>query len=304
MLNSQEGFIWLKLESDFFSLNNNLFMCASYIPPQHSRNSVSTNTDYFQSLTEALIRYSNQGNIMVLGDLNARIGWDKWTQQVDIPTLENIAPNDNHKIADRSSCDFTVNGYGKKLRQICNGFGLVVANGRAPGDRIGNFTFYNERGASVVDYVICDKSIKSLKVLAPAYGSGHTPMEINLGCKVKSTKTTHKAPLPPPPKFVWDPLKADMLDMEISSQQSLDKISEISTYLNNATSNEDIDRATKDMTDFLFDVACKCIKLAKKKKPAKKPKKKTWFNSDCEKLKKRLQNLSKLFSKNPKDPYI
>ena len=215
---------------------------------------------------------------MVLGDLNARIGWDKWTQQVDIPTLENIAPNDNHKIADRSSCDSTVNGYGKKLRQICNGFGLVVANGRAPGDRLGNFTFYNERGASVVDYVICDraffKSIKRLKVLAPAYGSGHTPMEINLGCKVKSTKTTHKAPLPPPPKFVWDPLKADMLDMEISSQQSLDKISEISTYLNNATSNEDIDRATKDMTDFLFDVACKCIKLAKKKKTCKETKEK------------------------------
>ena len=58
------------------------------------------------------------------------------------------------------------------------------------------------------------------------------------------------------------------------------------------------------MTDFLFDIACKCMKLAKKKKPPKKPKKKTWFNSDCEKLKKRLKNLSKLFSKNPKDPYI
>ena len=66
VMNSKEGFIWMRLESDFFSLNNDLFICASYIPPEYSSNNISKKTDYFQSLTDSLINYSNQGNIMLL----------------------------------------------------------------------------------------------------------------------------------------------------------------------------------------------------------------------------------------------
>jgi len=116
-----------------------------------------------------------------MGDLNARIGVDK-TQLTDIPILENLIPQDLSQIPTRSSCDFNTNRYGKKLRQLCQGHGLVVANGRTPGDQLGNFTCYNNRGASVVDFVICDrplfKKFKKMKVQAPIFSSAYTPIEL------------------------------------------------------------------------------------------------------------------------------
>ena len=102
----------------------------------------------------------------------------------------------------------------------------MVANGRAPGDMLGNFTCYNNRGASVVDYVICDKpffeKIRKMEVLAPSFGSIHTPIEVSVNCTVSCTKMSDKAPLPPTPKLIWDFTKAEMLRTELSSEQNTD----------------------------------------------------------------------------------
>ena len=70
---------------------------------------------------------------------------------------------------------------------LCNGFNLKIANGRTPGDRLGNMTCYNNKGASVVDYVIADqhlmKDITKLIVYPPAFTSKHCPTSFELKCK-------------------------------------------------------------------------------------------------------------------------
>ena len=304
---SSEGFVWLKLDATFFGFDENVFLCGAYIPPEYSRNAVSQKTDYFEALEDSITRYSEQGNVLIMGDLNARIGVDK-TQQTDIPVLDNIIPQDHTQMFARSSCDSNINRYGKKLRQLCQGHDLVVANGRTPGDQLGNFTCYNNRGASVVDYVICDrpffKKCKKMKVQAPMFSSAHTPIELILDCKVTHHTKSKKAPLPPAPKLIWDPKKAELLKKDLSSQNVINKMISLNKKIDKAASTDEIDKFTKEFTDLLFDSSAKCMKLAKKRKMPKKPKKKAWFNSDCEKLKHRLKNLARLFAVNPKDPYI
>ena len=44
--------------------------------------------------------------------------------------------------------------------QLCQEHSLVITNGRTPGDMLGKSICYNNMGASVVDYVICDNFLK------------------------------------------------------------------------------------------------------------------------------------------------
>ena len=254
-----------------------------------------------------MTNYIRKGNVLILGDLNARIGMDK-DQQVDIPILDDITPHKQTMALDRSSCDPHINKYGKKLKQLCQGLGLTIANGRAPGDLLGNFTCYNNGGSSVVDYVICDSSffkrVKKMKVQAPVFSSAHTPLEVLIDCKVSVSNKVEKAPLPPAPRIKWDPYKAELLKAEIASSTNKEKLATINENLSKAANTNEIDRYAKELTNLLFDTSTKVMKLAKKGKRPQKPKTNEWFNSDCVKLKNRLKNLSNLFTKNPKDPYI
>ena len=84
--------------------------------------------------------------------------------------------------------------------QLCQENILVIANGRTPGDMLGNFTCYDNRGASVVDYVICDrqffKACKGMKVEAPMFSSAHTPIGLTLNCRITHKANSKKPPSP------------------------------------------------------------------------------------------------------------
>ena len=81
---------------------------------------------------------------------------------------------------DRCSCDNSVNTAGSKLIKLCNNHSLRVANGGTPGDRGGNYTCFNNGGASVVNYLLTEiplhKNILDFKVLPPEFDSKHAPI--------------------------------------------------------------------------------------------------------------------------------
>ena len=178
----------------------------------HYTNNNNNKTDYFQDLTDSLLKYSRHGNIIIAGDLNARTAHSEIDQNTNMPWVDEISPQENQlQIDSRLSCDSIINNYGKKLVTICREHNLVIANGRIPGDRIGNYTCYANRGASVVDYFISDQDffhrLKCLKIGDPAFGSVHSPLTLTVDCSGYKTIPTKKSPLPPPPKFIWDPSK-------------------------------------------------------------------------------------------------
>ena len=63
-----EGFIWLKMSKTFFNFSNDIFLCASYIPPKQSTSHSNINYDYFNELSNSIFRFIYKGNICLLGD--------------------------------------------------------------------------------------------------------------------------------------------------------------------------------------------------------------------------------------------
>ncbi|MEW8544153.1 MAG: hypothetical protein AB2693_11520, partial [Candidatus Thiodiazotropha sp.] len=68
------GFIWVKLCKTYFSLNDDICICFTYIPPKESKYYKMQDTDYFEILEAGIRKFSNLGKVSVIGDLNARTG--------------------------------------------------------------------------------------------------------------------------------------------------------------------------------------------------------------------------------------
>ena len=73
---NSEGILWLRLCKNIFNLTNDLLICAAYIPPQKSSKTIMAKTDYFNDLLTTTNHFMTQGNIILAGDFNARIGRD------------------------------------------------------------------------------------------------------------------------------------------------------------------------------------------------------------------------------------
>ncbi|CAG2205334.1 unnamed protein product [Mytilus edulis] len=65
-----ENRLWLKVDKYFFGLSDDIYICASYIPPVSSTHFEND----FIMLDHELSTLSNRGKILVIGDLNSRTG--------------------------------------------------------------------------------------------------------------------------------------------------------------------------------------------------------------------------------------
>ena len=264
-----------------------MYICAAYIPPEYTTANIRNRADYFQELTDAILKYSAMGSVLITGDLNSRISFlDMDNESFEIPHLENLGfiERSNEPIPKRSTCDHVTNRFGKKLKDLCTSLDLHIANGRVPGDRVGNFTCHNNRGSSVVDYVICDhnlfKKVKRLTMLEPSFGSIHTPLSLSFSCEFSITNSTRDSNMVPyPPKLVWDPNNQQAFKEMLKLREFQDVIGTIDGIVSNQyCTGNGVGEATKLLTDSLFEQASKCFKLAKKGKRShlNKPKKKLW----------------------------
>jgi len=312
IVESIEGFVWIKLDAKFFGLINDLFVCATYIPPQYSENQYAKKIDYFKYLSSAISKYGNKGNIMIAGDLNSRIGSYNEEFFHEINEIDELCPNEvksseNHK--QRLSCDEKINNYGKKLLNLCKVFNLKIINGYVPGDRQGSFTCYGARGSSVVDYFICDNSlfniVTRMEVHPPQFQSIHAPISAQLSTKFQ-IQTPDNELLPTIPKIKWDEFRSGTYKKLLNQSINLERVKILESKLTHDLLNkEDLEECTKELTNILYSNASKCFRIVKKLRKRKiKVKNKPWFSKDCVSLKKRLTNISKLLQKSPHDPLI
>lgn len=199
VISMAEGFLWLKIDKDVFALRNHMFLCAAYIPPQYSKSAFSLNVDYFKELSQSIAKFSMEGDIILTGDFNSRVGSSIDVSHKCFEDLDKFLPPSstvNSDLPSRSTCDSVQNQYGKNLVKLCHSFNLYVANGRTPGDMLGNFTCYTPRGPSVVDLVIGDhnaiKHVKRLQILPPSFNSVHCPISFLVSCGTSKPITGKK----------------------------------------------------------------------------------------------------------------
>lgn len=64
-----KNYLWCKISKTITSSNNDLYLCGVYIPPENSH---YFDCEIFDNLENDIIYFSTKGNIMILGDFNAR----------------------------------------------------------------------------------------------------------------------------------------------------------------------------------------------------------------------------------------
>ena len=177
--------MWFILDKTVFGQERDKFFSSFYIPPATSSNAVQTGCQW-QSLEFEIEHYKHMGEVIVMGELNARTGL--LNDHIVHDTIPNNVPSSLYFVNEslpRFSQDNTVNMYGRQLVDICVNTGLQVVNGRVGVDSgIGRFTCYTHNGSSVVDYVLAQAGIRdrivSFEVDDLQPHSDHCPLLLKL----------------------------------------------------------------------------------------------------------------------------
>ena len=138
-----------------------------YLPPQassyYSHEGGVSYDDHWLVLQQDIMFYQSKGQVIIMGDFNARCGmlneWDMLDPHIrrgtDIP----------NSIKQRRSKDPNVNKMGKRLIDLCEKNRLYILNGRAHGDSNGSNTFKHlghhtrSGGKSVIDYSLVSEDL-------------------------------------------------------------------------------------------------------------------------------------------------
>ena len=158
-----------------------LFVC--YIAPRDSTTISMASRDIWEQLEESVSAMLSKGQVLVVGDLNARTGCS-----ADF-TVGNLV-DDHLPMGPAPTCmvrnnqDSQVNRHGRELLRLCQRTGLRIMNGRVSGDEAGAFTFVSPSGgASVIDYVVACPSafgVVTQVSVVPAPCSDHLALQFEL----------------------------------------------------------------------------------------------------------------------------
>ena len=163
-----DNIIWLRLEAQRIGLNDDVFLCLCYNPPQgSSREGLNDDISCFGKIYDTMIEIENtvesHCNFLVCGDFNARCATLPDYVEFDNNNGFDVLPDDyvaDDSLPSRVSEDPIINQYGRSLIDMCRQTGLRIMNGRTGKDRAhGKCTFVGHNGKSVVDYVLASENM-------------------------------------------------------------------------------------------------------------------------------------------------
>jgi hypothetical protein len=107
-------------------------------------------------------KYSEKGDIILMGDFNARTGSEE--DLIISDDTSHVPLSDNQYVIDtavgkRSSHDSHIDTRGKELLDMCISNQLRILNGRTFGDSFGDYACYKSAGCIVVDYAIVSQHL-------------------------------------------------------------------------------------------------------------------------------------------------
>ena len=146
--------VWLTLQGNADAPA--LTVAVQYMNPGRP---ATTCKEWFGQLQEHLVDACTRGHVIVLGDFNAHTrtlsDHVDTRQLLDDLCLGRLVPEG--VIPVRHNTDTSpANPYGQALVDVCQATGVVIANGRAPGDEHGARTFLASALPSVIDYCLVD----------------------------------------------------------------------------------------------------------------------------------------------------
>ena len=322
--------IILKLKSEYFNLTRDLLVSFSYCAPAGSSYLARTQFDPWADLELKLTNVADQGDLVCLGDFNARTGTDldylSNEDNTNLPMTHDLYTTDTVATYPRGNKDTVTNQYGEQLIALCRSVPLRVCNGRKLGDIMGEYTCYKWNGQSVVDYCLASPGIYDKITSFTVHDfipqlSDHCSVSLiistDFSCYPQAINDMNL--LEKPVKLNWS--KKIEVNFE-NIIQSSDAQKFLTNFAQNGIKSDQnsIDIATEAFTDFLVSYAskaddeilkieCKAVRKSplpnwKFKRKPRKIKQPNWHDNSCEELKKKLKHTSLLLKKFPKNPFL
>ena len=292
--------MWIKVTGPRLT-DSDIFIGAVYLSPE--RKTKKNTQVVLQELMQDVNCYKKKGNILLLGDFNARTGDLKDFIHVESHTfgtgdlLGTLLEQDSEHIPPRNSVDKKTSARGRELVEICKNHDLCILNGRKMGDIFGEITCWRYNGCSLVDYGICSKAlfknIISFKI-EPFWPhlSDHsaltteisfaTPLEV---CLPDTDNTT-----PLPQTLFWDPTGLENFKRYVKDVS----FSEIFADFKANLTSESPDMIVEKFSEFLKITALESgIQYKRKTKKQINTPNQIWFDIDCVAAKNEIIKLGK-----------
>ena len=301
---------WLKLSKENFAFESNIYICFTYLAPSCSSYVLRHNLDILPQLEKDIEYYSNLGDILIKGDMNARIGTE--TNQIDNNNKYiNIPHYVSHNKISRQSYDNKSNARGKELLDMCISSNLSILNGQTFGDYLGKFTCFQYNGNSVVDYcLVSDNLVHNILYF---HVHDHNPLlsdHARISTKLYASfmeETDDSDSIQCPIKYSWKSESPLLFTKALESDSIQEKINNFINYYGsnkNTMDSKDINNLVDNFNDIVHSACEKSIKRAKPNKSKKESRKKKWVDADISKMHNQLKMKSLAYSKHPNDPYI
>ena len=295
-------FLWVKLCKEFFKYDQDIYIGIIYINPINSTFESSKNFDSYECLEKEITKFSALGNVILMGDFNARTSIEAdYIIQDDAKYL----PLDDNYITDeidynRYSYDRArLNQYGHKLLEICKSTGLRILNGRLLGDSVGKFTCHQPSGSSVVDYGLVHHSLYSLVNYFKVHKfnimhSDHCQISFELKSWLICSDTDENLKKIPN-RYIWTEISKEMYANALRCE---DIQADINDIIHTKTNN--VNNLALKLNNIMHKAADRALKIRKYKSKKKRIQKK-WFNDICYRERQNLMKLGNQLDRKPFD---
>ena len=240
-----------------------------------------------------LIKYKNKGDVLIMGDLNTRKGNEKLGKQLSrlLPDIEATTLETSNKC----TCDVKVNNSERKLLTVCSNHSLEIANGQTPGDRLGNFTCFNNRGTSAADYLVLSRSLMKniimFKVLPPNFDSKHAPITATF--KSSFVKFEKEKVRNHPKTYISNNQGPALFRSLLNERDTQERLGKLRSELGSSRNTNAIQKSVKQFIEIISESGDKTLRNNKRGKVNKKPRK-PWYSENCSLLGKQFTRIAKL----------
>lgn len=302
-------YIWFRLDKDFFSLEKHLYICASYLPHEQSQYLLHREKDVIENIETDFADLSQNGYILLLGDLNARTGVlkDYVIDDCDLNVTDDDLYIVDENVGSRCNQDNVVNDRGTKLTELCIQSRLRILNGRTLGDSQGLFTCHRPQGSSTVDYMILSEEmihrVQFFTVHDKRDLSDHCKISMQMKCRVRKPDAHKQINMSPmPPTFKWDESSIHNYQLALADREISTKITQFLAH----TCTPDGDGTNleaKLLNDIILCAASKSLKT-RKIKTNNTVKTQPWYHPSLRNMRQRVNAMGHLIRQYPKDPHV
>lgn len=292
---NDNGIAWIKLDKHFFSLDEDYYLCGTYIPHERSTFYRRFDIDFFDSLENDIASYSSVGKVFIFGDFNSRTSICKdFIEDNNISEFTNndLFLEDIRYYSDRSNKDKIVNSYGRRLLQLCISCNLLIGNGRLNADQSDSYTCCTHQGMSTVDYLLlchtCFGSVLNFSVGHFTEFSDHAPLSFSLESYTNICNNDLFISNKPKNIMSWDKDKVDVYRQALSN------------VLHNITSDitcDNYENVLDELSTKIYDVSFKLFgKTIHTRQQSTLSN--DWFNDECRLRKREFNDARNKFSHN------